>query len=369
MSLSGQYLEELSRRYKKQVEDMQRAFEKKLTIITEENKKREERELRLQQKIDKLTNSVENLLTEKDSMWKTASLLGQFLLMEVFVTCILLYFCWKTPEGTTAFQRQRKKSGTVEVKRRKSIDTIGHESPVVQQKRRPSEEALKITGTYEDLLITDEAGMTKAEKRRRRKKNALHRSQSAVACKLPLVASIEEPTRRASSSDMNRKPTFLGMFQPNYVNGDLSPPAKIEEIPFVLEESEHTAVEPLDYFPIDVNRPETISSDSIKASLNKIAKNGSIKSSILKSHSPIFKTALSSRNKRNSTSSKRLSLFKTEISQNSSQSRKSQSPDPSIQNSFSVSDSQDDQTSLNSDTSKKDKKLSGFKRIFKRVFE
>lgn len=370
MSLSGQYLEELSRRYKKQVEEMQRTFEKKLAIVSEENKKREEKEVKLQEQLEKLTHSVENLLTEKDSMWKTASLLGQFLLMEVFVTCVLLYFCWKSPEGTAGLPGQKKqKGGIVQVKRRKSIDTIGHESPVVHRKRRPSEEALKISGTYEDLLIIDEPGMSKAEKRRRRKKNALLRSQSVVNYKNPALiapsSNNEEPTRRASSSDMARRNLIIPPNNQIFTNGDISPGSKIQEIPFVLEESEHTAMENIAYVPPE--KTDTISADysSIKTSLNKIAKNGSIKSSI----SPLFmKTALSSRVKRNSMSSKRLSLFRTELHTQNSSHRKS--PEPSLQsNNLSISDSQDDQTSLNSDTSKKEKRFGGFKKIFKRVFE
>lgn len=70
MSLSSQYLEELSRRYKKQVEEMQRA----LAAAMEERRKSEEREsLRLEQlsqltqQVDALTAAVKELLGERDS--------------------------------------------------------------------------------------------------------------------------------------------------------------------------------------------------------------------------------------------------------------------------------------------------------------
>lgn len=393
MSLSGQYLEELSRRYKKQVEEMQRVFEKKLSALSDEGKRREEREARLQEQLEKLTASVESLLSERDSLWKTTSILGQFLLMEVFVTCLLLYFCWKTPENGKNFLKSKKqKSVTVQVKRRKSIDTVGHESPVVHRRRRPSEEALKISGTYEDLLIDEidgrSNGLKKAEKRRRRKKNALLRSQSVVACKELQVPKTDEPTRRASSSEVPRRLNIHTLHVPAgsssssvvCTNGDITPPppTRIQEIPFVLEESEHSSVEPVDYFVDPAKTDPSLSPDYSlpKPSLNnKVSKNGSIKSSILKSHSPMFmKTALSSRSKRNSTS-KKLQLFKTDklvgsenVLENSSHRK---SPDLSLKsNSYSVSDSQDDQTSLNSDTSnKKEKKSGGFKRIFKKVFD
>jgi seryl-tRNA synthetase len=76
MSLSGQYLEELSRRYKKQVEEMQRAFNRTLVAVAEESRKGEEREQKhveemaaLQKQLATLTFAVEMLLSERDS-WK-----------------------------------------------------------------------------------------------------------------------------------------------------------------------------------------------------------------------------------------------------------------------------------------------------------
>lgn len=70
MSLSGQYLEELSRRYKKQVEEMQRA----LTASIEERRRVEEKEYHqslqleiLTNRVDALTESVKTLLEERNS--------------------------------------------------------------------------------------------------------------------------------------------------------------------------------------------------------------------------------------------------------------------------------------------------------------
>lgn len=74
MSLSGQYLEELSRRYKRQVEEMQRAFNRTLVAVAEESRKGEEREQKrveemvaLQKQLATLTFAVEMLLSERDS--------------------------------------------------------------------------------------------------------------------------------------------------------------------------------------------------------------------------------------------------------------------------------------------------------------
>lgn len=70
MSLSGQYLEELSRRYKKQVEDMQRV----LLEAADDRQKSTEREGKLSQeiiilnrKISQLTISVNSLINERES--------------------------------------------------------------------------------------------------------------------------------------------------------------------------------------------------------------------------------------------------------------------------------------------------------------
>lgn len=70
MSLSGQYLEELSRRYKRQVEEMQKA----LAGAMEERKRGEEREEKrkeqmshLTEQVAALTLAVETLINERDS--------------------------------------------------------------------------------------------------------------------------------------------------------------------------------------------------------------------------------------------------------------------------------------------------------------
>lgn len=80
MSLSGQYLEELSRRYKKQVEEMQRAFNRTLAALAEESQKGNEREQKrvvemaaLQQQLATLTMTMDMLLLERDSWQHKAS--------------------------------------------------------------------------------------------------------------------------------------------------------------------------------------------------------------------------------------------------------------------------------------------------------
>lgn len=61
MSLSGQYLEELSRRYKKQVEEMQRSLERTVSAMHEETRKWEEREYKRAEEIAMLREDIATL--------------------------------------------------------------------------------------------------------------------------------------------------------------------------------------------------------------------------------------------------------------------------------------------------------------------
>lgn len=361
MSLSGQYLEELSRRYKKQVEEMQKAFEKKLNAVHEEIKKRDDREIKMQEQLTLLTESLNTILSERETFWKSiTTIFGQFIFLVVFICCVLKYYGSRRTEDLV----EKHPSKIVVKKRRKSIDTVGHDTPVVKKSRRPSEEALKITGTYEDLLIQDSdpnCPLTKAEKRRRRKKNALLRTQSIMEQKHKGISLV-----RSSSFDVNNVVRKQSAPAQMYANGDISPPVQIQEIPFALEESEHTSVEPLQVY--DEN--QTNQTAVVKVGV----KNGGVKPMILKSNPIFMKTALSSRNKRHSG---KLSLFKTdktngkinEVDKNGKHDESSQrkSPDLSIA-SNNLSESTDDRSSVGSSSVKKEKK-SSFRRLFKKVFE
>lgn len=192
---------------------------------------------------------------------------------------------------------------------------------------------LLFLGTYEDLLIPDDAApLSRAEKRRRRKRNALLRTQSTFEHKDRITL------KRSSSFEVRHVVRKQSAPAQMYVNGDVSPPLRIEP-PFALEESENTNLEPLQVYSEHKEK----------------VKNGSLKSAILKS-SPIFmKTALSSRSKRSS----KLSIFKTE-KQNGKMDYASQSPDLSV--------ASQDSDEISSVSSKKEKR-SGFRKIFKKVFE
>lgn len=173
MSLSGQYLEELSRRYKRQVEELQVSFAKALLNIEEQSRRSIERKQELFEQNQKLRDDLE-MLTKYVFSWRNIIIFCiTFFILQIFLFYIVLrlytqkYFPQHIEPisademedlnkiGTQ--ENRRRKSGNVSTKvRRKSAEekrqrTLSTESTSLQ--RRPSTEALKITGTYEELLI------------------------------------------------------------------------------------------------------------------------------------------------------------------------------------------------------------------------
>lgn len=180
MSLSGQYLEELSRRYKKQVEEMQRSLERAVAAMSEESRKGEERETKrveeittLKEEIAMLSKSVETLLYDRDSWRSRVSAIVQHALLiclEVIVIIVILSYCRKGDlEEEGRFQSNTKKENI----RRKSAENFSsHTATKKTKKRRPSEIASHISGTYHELMIDDQSQPheTKKERKKKRKK-------------------------------------------------------------------------------------------------------------------------------------------------------------------------------------------------------
>ncbi|CAL7933858.1 unnamed protein product [Xylocopa violacea] len=177
MSLSGQYLEELSRRYKKQVEEMQRSLERTVSAMSEETRKRDERESKraeeiaiLKEEISNLSELVTNLLYDRDSWRGKISMIGQQILLiclETFVVYLILLYCWrKSNKKTEINEKLESKKGAL---RRKSAENF---SPHMKKpnKRRPSEIASHIADTYRELMISNKSHETKKEKKKKRRK-------------------------------------------------------------------------------------------------------------------------------------------------------------------------------------------------------
>lgn len=171
MSLSSTYLEELSRRYRNQLEMLSKTINSTAQKIEERYKLEEEREklrekeiLLLRLQLANLTRDLSNLLKEKNSWRPRASSIGQHIILvsiEIFFVWVV-FSCWrraKEPSKSVAIQIRRK------VKRRKSLEGVtGHSLPL-RRKRRPSDEALEIALARNHTIST-----LKMEKKRKRKK-------------------------------------------------------------------------------------------------------------------------------------------------------------------------------------------------------
>lgn len=175
MSLSGQYLEELSRRYKKQVEELQSSFAKTLLNIEEQSRRSLERKQELFEQNQKLRDDLE-ILTQRVFCWKNILFFCViFIAIQVIIFYVLLKFCAKkyfvshSEESVTKTidvesNQRRRKSGNITGKfRRKSAEEKRQKNSTIETvavQRRPSTEALNITGTYEELLIKDNDAIT-----------------------------------------------------------------------------------------------------------------------------------------------------------------------------------------------------------------
>ncbi|XP_044752940.1 SUN domain-containing ossification factor isoform X2 [Coccinella septempunctata] len=158
VSLSSQYLEELSRRYKKQVEEMQN-LERTIHSMLEERKKMEEKDKQLEERLENLMITLE----------KWPSFLFWFL-TTITIFCGVFWICGS----------ERKKN-TIDlpkdVKRRKSIDIITCKEK--KKVRRPSDQALKIVRSS---LMAEERKLSLEKRRRKRSNKCLKRSNSINEC-------------------------------------------------------------------------------------------------------------------------------------------------------------------------------------------
>ncbi|XP_051164016.1 SUN domain-containing ossification factor isoform X2 [Leptopilina boulardi] len=193
MSLSGQYLEELSRRYKKQVEEMQRSLERATLAMSEESRKGEERDLKrmeeitaLREVIKSLSISVESLVYDRDSWQSKLYYLGEHVILiciNVIIVSFIISYYRRTIDfdvdddddrEINVFQENNK------VTRRKPTDFLREKTvlPKKSKKRRPSEIANNIAGTYEELMIEDQRLNSRKEKKRKRKKETTFKTMN-----------------------------------------------------------------------------------------------------------------------------------------------------------------------------------------------
>lgn len=220
MSLSSQYLEELSRRYKRQMEEMQRLFDKTLSTLTTESRQRDQHNKRLETELDELRRVVDDLIIERNN-WARC-LYGILLLLSVFF-CII---------GLCRRKTNVQHSDILEIQRRNSVDVITHHQPQKKQ-RRPSEEAMKIKGSYKELMVDDIDCHTFKSGRKRKKRKESPRSNSFTTL-------LEEKEIVNSTTKSIDKPELESTipYDKDWVESN-----KINDVPIVLEESDNTFLE------------------------------------------------------------------------------------------------------------------------------
>lgn len=419
MSLSGQYLEELSRRYKKQVEEMQRSLERAVAAMGEESRKGEEREAKrveeiatLREEITILSKSVETLLYDRDSWRSRISAIIQHALLiclEVIVIIVILSYCRRGDfEEEEKLQSNTKKENT----RRKSADNIStHAAAKKMKKRRPSEIASHISGTYHELMIDDRSHETKKERKKKRRREIatgtrvginLDARQEAVRYKSVLnvipdgttstsrkTSSTEFPHSKESQNLLDRRPesapeTAISWFDDQTERERIAQPASPKDKIFKIgpnSESAHQDDEFSESNSSSVHR----SAEGSVTSERKIgaSKNGSFRtSSILKGaklSSPSFmKTALGTRNKRKFSSN---SIEKWESSQDSEYSNDrsfsssptdlktlSQTIDGGATNGLIEESDESRSSNVTPTSSKKEKRSTGLKKMVRKFF-
>ncbi|XP_057671650.1 SUN domain-containing ossification factor [Diorhabda carinulata] len=191
MSLSSQYLEELSKRYKKQVEEMR-----------EETQKRDELNKQLEERLHKLTTAIENMTAER----RTFLAIAYCLLFLGFACCCVCFFCGKRSDCSRDIEK------SVEAARRKSVDEL-KTADKEEKKRRPSDQVLKIV-RYCSLNEDDRL------KRIRKKKKKVRHNRSIS------LDSIKLKNRWQEEKETTPTPTN-----------------KIEEVPVVLDESDNSILD------------------------------------------------------------------------------------------------------------------------------
>ncbi|XP_050085405.1 uncharacterized protein LOC126571150 isoform X2 [Anopheles aquasalis] len=313
MSLSGQYLEELSRRYRKQVEELQHSYAKTLHEIEEQNRRMRDSEAALRDVNERLRldlDSFQSLVID----WRNVAIVVVIAILLMLVTLIVLVHSLIVASRTHArnsttnrgsqpapipqniLDRELAQVGSDakpirgKMLRRKSIDggmplvagagsgsaaqindemstlvtavggAVSTMSPSRLRKKRPSEEALNVSGTsYVSLLINDPPerdlpvghnrvsvanGPTVMERKRGKQKHRKVSAPSMFGTSTPTTAVAAEP-----GSSRGREPPkrSTSMFEPqersaaqNGTGGSkaLDDGNRIEELPFLEDNDE-----------------------------------------------------------------------------------------------------------------------------------
>lgn len=195
MSLSSQYLQELSQRYRRQMEEMQRAFNRTIGTLNDTARKAAERDVKqqevisgLQAQVANLTHSVDLLIAERNILFTKMVETHIFLMIvEAIVMITILSLCARRISSSssnfhydsTAVEKAVVPYQQNIVKRRNSADSPHLPDVTVKiRKRSCSEEALR-----GDVVIIEPAQikvepLPKVKKKTRKKNKGLRRSAS-----------------------------------------------------------------------------------------------------------------------------------------------------------------------------------------------
>lgn len=245
MSLSSQYLEELSRRYKKQMEEMQRLFDKTLSTLTTESRQKDQHSKRLETELEELRRVVDDLVMERNS-WTTLSYCT--LLLVFAVVCFIGFFR----------QTNLQYSGVVEIQRRNSVDVITHQQPPKKQ-RRPSEEAMKIKGSYKELMVDDIDGHNFKSGRKRKKRKESPRSNSFTTLPEEKEIIFNNITKSIDKHELESTTPDKDWVESN----------EISDVPILLEESDNTFLELSPLVNGDVNPSPSFMKTATKVRLSR----------------------------------------------------------------------------------------------------
>uniref|UniRef100_A0A182NUU1 SUN domain-containing protein n=1 Tax=Anopheles dirus TaxID=7168 RepID=A0A182NUU1_9DIPT len=305
MSLSGQYLEELSRRYRKQVEELQHSYAKTLHEIHDQNQRVHESEQKLREVNERLRMDLASFqATVAD--WRNIAL--AVMLVIVLMLLVLLVLVLRLASGRhsaagrrtvdhhqqqpaplpqSVIDRELAQVGADakpirgRMLRRKSIDgmpvgggvdlggtSIGSGviiataetsnvatgmSPARLRRKRPSEEALNISGTYVNLLIDDDgegsrsppvALERKKSKQKHRKVSAPSMMGAATGCSTPLVGGVpggfshEPATRRSISMIEPQEQRWRTNGVEREQNSEQESSGRIDELPYLEDNDE-----------------------------------------------------------------------------------------------------------------------------------
>lgn len=381
MTLSSQYLEELSRRYKKQVEELQQSFAKTLQIVEEQNKKNSEREHSLQKQIQILQEDIEQLTDRIFSWTNICFYICCFAFIQISVVWIILKIytqrdqvVYETSDAGIDYRRIER-SCRNGFPRRNSLD--GKNSAISLKKRRPSEEALNISGTYKELLILEDSdanieeydsfGETNKRKaKQKNRKSATRRTASAAEQsefrKRMLSRYDSAPGEYEMSKDISSSNSCSDEHPPLDENYDIYLPGSDPYNEFIPDESSPG---------VDNLTPMVNGSAGTNSNADKT------QTKIRRLSSPAFLKSPFSRSQRKKPHEtttgwewhrlKRDPTNKDPSQIKNNKKSKSESPEVKVNGSISSKDSKDSLKTSASFTSS-DKKQGSFRRMFKKVF-